>query len=101
MKQITVTELAALNGPTLLDVREPDEYATGHARGAVNLPLSQLTDRLGEIPTAEPVHVICQSGKRSAQATALLTDHGVNAINVEGGTSAWIQNGHDVETPRS
>ncbi|MEA9984228.1 rhodanese-like domain-containing protein [Subtercola sp. RTI3] len=101
MNQITVDQLARLRAPMLLDVREPDEYATGHAPGAVNIPLSELIDHVGDIPVGRPVHVICQSGRRSAQATALLTDLGIDAINVEGGTTAWIQNGHNVETNQS
>lgn len=101
MNQITVDDLAALAHPTVIDVREPDEYATGHAPGAVNLPLSELPDRIGEVPTGTPVHVICQAGGRSARATELLSGNGVDAINVDGGTKAWIQQGHPLETPRA
>lgn len=101
MNQITVNELSALQTPTLLDVREPDEYTAGHAPGAVNIPLSQLTDRLNEIPTEGPVHVICQSGRRSAQASVTLTEHGIDAVNVQGGTTAWAQNGYPLETELS
>ena len=98
MNQITVDALAALDHPTLIDVREPDEYATGHAPGAVNLPLSELPARVSEVPAGTPVHVICQAGGRSARATELLTVNGVDAINVDGGTNAWIQQGHPLET---
>jgi rhodanese-related sulfurtransferase len=97
MKQITVDQLAILHEPTVIDVREADEFAAGHAPGAVNLPLSELGDRLGDVPTAGPVYVICQSGGRSARATAMLAERGVDASNVEGGTNAWIQNGHPVD----
>ncbi|PPF25115.1 sulfurtransferase [Rathayibacter rathayi] len=90
MKSITVHDLAATIAPTVLDVREPDEYATGHARGAVNLPLSQLGQRLNEVPADRPVHIICQSGGRSSQATEALADRGYDVIDVTGGTSAWI-----------
>ena len=101
MNQITVDALAALNQPTLVDVREPDEYDAGHVPSAVNLPLSELPARLAEVPTGTPVHVICQAGGRSARATELLTSHGVDAINVDGGTNAWIQQGHPLEKPNS
>lgn len=90
MKSITVTDLAADPTATVIDVREPDEYASGHARGAVNLPLSQLGGRLDDVPTDRPVHIICQSGGRSAQATEALASRGWDAIDVIGGTSAWI-----------
>lgn len=69
MSRITVDQLAALDSPVLIDVREPDEYAAGHAPSAVNLPMSQLDARVDEVPTDAPVHVICQSGGRSARAT--------------------------------
>ncbi|OUD88003.1 tRNA 2-selenouridine synthase [Clavibacter michiganensis subsp. michiganensis] len=54
MSRITVDQLAALDSPVLIDVREPDEYAAGHAPGAVNLPMSQLDARVDEVPTDAP-----------------------------------------------
>ncbi|CAQ01817.1 rhodanese-like domain-containing protein [Clavibacter sepedonicus] len=99
MKSITVHDLAAATGATIIDVREPDEYAGGHARSAVNVPLSELGERLDEIPTDQPVHVICQSGGRSARATDALAARGIDAIDVTGGTSAWID--ADLPTDRA
>jgi rhodanese-related sulfurtransferase len=99
MQQITVTQLAALANPVVIDVREPDEYAGGHAPGAVNIPLGQLEDRLSEIPATEDVYVICQSGRRSALATDALVARGFSATNIDGGTSAWIQAGLPTVTP--
>lgn len=93
MRRITVTELASTPSPVLIDVREPDEYSSRHAQGAINIPLGQLRSRLSEIPPAPEVHVICQSGRRSAQATEVLALEGVLAVNVDGGTIAWIQAG--------
>ncbi|PPF91253.1 sulfurtransferase [Clavibacter michiganensis] len=90
MKNITVHELATSAGAIIVDVREADEYAAGHARSAVNVPLSMLDARVDEIPIDRPVHVICQSGGRSARATEALTAQGIDAVNVAGGTSAWI-----------
>lgn len=92
MKQITVTELATLPHRTLIDVREPDEYAAGHAEGAINIPLRDLERQLSSIPSANPVYVICQSGRRSSAAVETLTAHRIDAINVDGGTSAWQEN---------
>lgn len=99
MNQITVDQLAALGSPVLIDVREPDEFAGGHAPGAVNLPMSQLGDRLDEVPTDVPVHIICQVGGRSARVTEALAGRGVSAIDVAGGTSAWIASGRAVVRP--
>ena len=97
MQQITVTELAALDSPTLIDVREADEYAQGHVPGAVSTPLSRFLDELRHVPTGRPVHVICQSGGRSARATEMLQQLGIDAIDIAGGTSAWRRAGFQVE----
>ncbi|TIH36160.1 rhodanese-like domain-containing protein [Subtercola vilae] len=98
MNQITVDQLAILEEPTLIDVREPDEYTAGHVPGAVNHPLSELTGRIADVPNEGPVYVICQSGGRSAKATTLLIEHGIDAINIEGGTTAWSQHRHPLVT---
>ncbi|MNE45087.1 putative adenylyltransferase/sulfurtransferase MoeZ [compost metagenome] len=74
----------------LIDVREPHEFKTGHIRGAVNVPLSQLTSRVGEIIVDEPVYIYCQSGMRSKQAAHLLLKRGYPEIHhLIGGISAW------------
>ena len=99
MKSITVTELATLPAAVVVDVREPDEYAGGHVPGARNLPLRQVVARLAELPEGS-IHVICQSGRRSAQAVEALQAHGLSAVNVEGGTAAWVEADLPVETGR-
>ncbi len=75
----------------LIDVRETSEFSSGHAKGAINIPLSALTEKDAErLHIYKEVYVICQSGGRSARATTFLHDYGVkHAINVEGGTSMW------------
>jgi rhodanese-related sulfurtransferase len=79
------------DGHALVDVREPHEWAAGHAPDAVHLPLGELhPDRL---PAAERVLCICRSGARSSQAVALLRNAGYDAINVEGGMNAWYADG--------
>lgn len=82
----------------LIDVRETGEYATGHAKSAINMPLSHLSNDSGkELLKKEEVLVICQSGGRSMRATTFLRDLGVNAVNVEGGTTAWKANNLPME----
>ena len=77
-------------GAQLIDVRESFEFAAGHAKGARNIPLSQLTNRLGELHPSRPVLVICQSGNRSKTAQKLLQRQNVeHVLNVRGGTGAW------------
>lgn len=85
------------DGALLLDVRTEAEYAGGHAKGAMHIPLDELEERAGELKGASEVYVICQSGGRSAQAVNYLTAEGVNAINVAGGTRAWRSDGLPME----
>ncbi len=90
MNQISVTDLAALSNPIIIDVREPDEFAAGHAATAVNIPLGELGERFGEVASDQTVYLICQSGGRSGRATEALDTRGFDVVNVDGGTTAWI-----------
>ena len=98
LPEIDVDDLARRHaaGAFVLDVRQPDEYEAGHVPGAVLVPLDQLEARAGEVPTDQPVLVICKSGGRSARAQQFLVTQGVDATNVAGGTMAWIDAGHRV-----
>lgn len=83
----------------LLDVREADEWAAGHAPGAVHIPLAELPARvqeLAEFPEHRPVYVVCRSGGRSARATAWLNASGWDAVNVQGGMKSWQAEGRPV-----
>lgn len=91
-------ERAHATGATLIDVRDSDEYAAGHVPGAQLMPLGVVPDRANELPTDQPVYVICGSGGRSSQAAQYLTGAGVDARSVAGGTSAWASSGRPVET---
>lgn len=99
VKNISVQQLATLDAPQVIDVREPFEYQAGHAPGAVNIPLGEIAATTAIRPD-RPVHVICQSGGRSARATEVLQARGFDAINVDGGTSAWIGAGLPTEPGR-
>lgn len=102
--EITVGELAGLlaaGGVSLFDVRNPDEYTSGHVPSAVLLPLPEVPDRVAEFPASGVVHVICRSGGRSGQAVEFLLSQGVNAVNIAGGTLAWIDAGYEVTTGAS
>ncbi|EDL62671.1 sulfurtransferase TusA family protein [Bacillus sp. SG-1] len=75
---------------TVLDVREPAEYAFGHIPGAINIPLGELEQRFEEIDGTNEVHVICRTGSRSDLASRLLTDKGLkNVKNVVPGMTEW------------
>jgi rhodanese-related sulfurtransferase len=75
MDVITVQQLKDREGVPLIDVREPDEYAGGRVPGAVNLPMSQIGERLHELPDG-PFDVICKVGGRSARVAQALEARG-------------------------
>lgn len=87
---------AHADGAYVLDVREPHEYVAGHVPGARLMPLSALTNTVAELPTREPIYVICQGGNRSRMAALELARHGRDARSVVGGTSGWISAGQPV-----
>lgn len=100
----TLTDFAAAHAEgavTVVDVREPGEYAGGHVPNAENIPLESLgvqASRLAFEGQGATVYVICASGNRSKAGAALLTRAGVDARSVAGGTAAWTQAGHPVVT---
>ena len=76
-------------GVFLLDVRENDEWAAGHAPDAVHVRLGELAARTDEIPRDREDYVICRSGARSAYAAQALADAGWNTVNVADGMTGW------------
>ena len=76
-------------GAYLLDVREPDEWAAGHAPDAVHIPVGALPERAGEIPQDREVYVICRTGARSAYAAQALAGAGWTTVNVADGMTGW------------
>lgn len=97
MAEISVQDLASLSSVVVVDVREPDEYAGGHVPPAANIPLGDVRERSAELRDADTVYVICQSGRRSTFACEALASLGINAVNVTGGTTAWIAAGLPVQ----
>lgn len=76
---------------TLLDVRQPDEFAEGHIDGATLIPLVDLPNRLAEVPQDKKVVVYCKSGARSAEAAKILKDKGyTDVVSLDGGITAWL-----------
>ncbi|GGI94658.1 rhodanese-like domain-containing protein [Streptomyces brasiliensis] len=93
---------ARLDELTVIDVRTPGEYASGHLPGALNIPLDQLRRALPEIRHAAErgeVLVVCASGARSENACKLLAEQGVTAATLAGGTGAWAAGGHELHQP--
>lgn len=98
--EIDVSELARLrsDGVPVIDVREPDEYTSAHVPGAVLVPLATVPDNLDQVPTDGTVYVICAKGGRSLKAAEFYRDNGIDAVNVAGGTTAWVDAGNPVST---
>ncbi|MDT7542959.1 MAG: hydroxyacylglutathione hydrolase [Acidobacteriota bacterium] len=101
--QISVAELHrridAGEGLQILDVRRPSEYESGHVPGALSASLAELGgNNLEGLDPSRPLAVICAGGYRSSAATSLLAPRGFTRIfNVEGGTSAYVAAGYEVE----
>jgi rhodanese-related sulfurtransferase len=86
----------------MFDIREPVEHATGIANGARLLPMSQLKERLGEIPNdpAQPVLIICNTQNRSSKVVQAMKDAGWTHVRyVHGGMSDWARNGWPMVKP--
>lgn len=82
----------------VLDVRTPQEYADGHIAGAMFMPLHVVPLRVSELDRATTYVVVCESGARSAQATAYLLQQGYDARSMTGGMAAWRAGARPVET---
>ena len=83
-------ELASANPPLVMDVRSAREWAAGHLQGSVNLPLTQLQERIAEVPRDRRIAVHCEGGYRSSIAASLLSQYGfTNMAELAGGIAAW------------
>jgi molybdopterin/thiamine biosynthesis adenylyltransferase/rhodanese-related sulfurtransferase len=93
------------NGATVVDVREPEEWAAGHIPGAVHVPKSYLESRIEGAAPDRSGHVIlyCASGNRSAWATrTMVEDLGYeNVESMTGGFTLWKDRGYEVDVPRT
>ncbi len=92
----------SVDGAFILDVREAVELAVEREPGAVNIPLTQLRARLGELPRDREILVTCRSGQRAYNATRILLQHGFQARNLSGGflCRALSAEHFDKEIPR-
>jgi phage shock protein E len=89
--QVLAAEIRAGEAPLILDVRSPEEYASGHVPGAVNIPYDQMPARVGELgdPSQEVV-VYCETGGRAAKAEASLQQAGFKDLrHLEGDMRGW------------
>jgi rhodanese-related sulfurtransferase len=91
--QFTTTDTRHL----LLDVRTPQEFASGHIPGAVNISVETLASRLNEVQTGQPIVVYCRSGNRSAQAAQILASAGYSTLYDLGGIIDWQAQGFPIQ----
>ena len=98
MQTIDTKQLAELGEQaTVIDVRERDEFSAVRIPWASNVPLSELVERVEEVPENGPVYVICAAGVRSERAATYLEQQGKPVVNVLGGMSEWAGSGLPVE----
>ena len=99
VREINIDELKiALNkGAKVIDVRESDEYESGHVPTAKNVPLATVPNSLDIFRSDDDVYLVCHSGGRSMRACEFLHEQGItNVVNVVGGTAGWIALGNPV-----
>ena len=93
---LQATQLINQGKALIVDVREPAEFSTGHLRDAKNIPLAELSNRIGELDKfkSKAVITVCQSGTRSPKAAAQFKKAGFNeAFSLDGGIAAWQAQG--------
>ena len=98
--EVDVDELAVLreSGIGLVDVRNLDEWEAYRVPGAFLIPLPEVPNRLDEFVKGETVYVICKTSGRSARAVQFLREQGYDAVLVAGGTDAWRDAGHPIDS---
>lgn len=80
-KQAKIIDMLA-NGGIIIDVRTPQEFKGGHVKGSKNIPFNTVTNKVNDIKKLnKPIVLCCASGMRSAQATTILKNAGIDAIN--------------------
>lgn len=86
--------------PLVIDVRQKNEYTSGHISGALNIELGELQEHLDGLPRELPVVTVCAAGMRATTAGSILQRDGRDNVQVvdEAGTPAWIERGYPSET---
>lgn len=98
--EVTIDEFAEAlaGGARVIDVRQPEEFEEAHVPGAVLIPLATVPENVDAFRGDGTTYVICKSGARSMRACEFLEQQGVEAVNVGGGTMAWLLSGREHST---
>lgn len=89
---------ASGTAPVVIDVRTPEEFATGHIPGALNIPFDQIAKRIAEVDAPHGVALYCMVGPRARKGEKALLAGGYRSVfHLEGGLAAWQAEGLPVE----
>jgi rhodanese-related sulfurtransferase len=80
-------------GALVLDVRKDDEWGAGRVADSMHIPLAEVQDRVAELPKGRMIVTVCKDGGRSYKAAYALRQAGYNAVNLDGGLTAWVAAG--------
>ena len=85
---------------TIVDVRQQDEWDSGHVKNAVHIPVDEILSKIDQLPDTGSLLFICAAGARSALACELVASMGIESerlFNIEEGTPSWIAKGYPTE----
>ena len=98
--RVSTDEAAEMYGAddvVVIDVRRPDEYAQGHVKDALFIPVDDVLARIDELPEDNKLLFICAQGVRSGLACEMAAAMGIDSerlYNIEDGTPTWVEKGH-------
>jgi phage shock protein E len=75
--------------PFVLDVRQSDEYRSGHIPGAKLIPLGEIKQKIMDLPKQREIVCVCETGSRSSSASRMLASEGYQVFNLKGGMNSW------------
>lgn len=97
--RVQLEQALAANAVELIDIREPDEFTSGHIAGARNMPLSRLDPKTLAQPHDKPIVLVCRSGRRTSAALAAALEAGAtNIVHYPGAMMDWTSAGKPVVT---
>lgn len=99
--EISAERVAELvdGGASVVDVRRPYEWEAGRIPGATNIEMNDLSASSESVPRDRPVVFYCRTGSRSGLAAAAFREGGWEAYNLEGGVTAWAEDGRELDPP--
>jgi len=84
---------------TIIDIRTPEEFASGHIQGAININLFDKTflEQISKLDKSKPIYMYCRSGSRSRSASKKVSNLGFEKVyDLQGGIIYWAQNNYEI-----